>query len=43
MRMIDADKLIDEIKKGIEQDGNFESDAEHIIDFIELFAETHKE
>ena len=43
MRMIDADELIEVIKKGIEEDGNFETDAEHLIDFIELFTETHKD
>lgn len=37
MRLIDADELLNKIKEGIQEDGNFETDAEHIIDFIELF------
>lgn len=37
MRIIDADELIAEIKKVMQEDGNFETDAEHVIDFIELF------
>ena len=39
MRLVDADAMIDVIKAGMKEDGNFESNAERIIDFINQCAE----
>lgn len=42
MRLIDVDAAIDCIKSGIKEDGNFESDAIHLIEFLNVFARSNK-
>jgi len=42
MRLIDVDAAIDCIKSGIKEDGNFGSDAIHLIEFLNVFARSNK-